>query len=64
MRLRLGLVTFATLLFVLAAVGLVGDWALATAVVTFVGTAVITAIAWEERDVEGGDLVAARVERP
>ena len=50
MRLRLGLVTFATLLFVLGAVGLIGEWALATAVVVFVGTAVITAIVWEERD--------------
>ena len=50
MRLRLGLVTFATLLFSLGAVGLIGEWALATAVVLFVGTAVITAIVWEERD--------------
>jgi hypothetical protein len=63
MRLRLGLVTFATLLFVLGAVGLVGEWALATAVVVFVGTAVITAIVWEERDAAAGDLVPARVER-
>jgi hypothetical protein len=64
MRLRLGLVTFATLLFILGAVGLVGEWALATAVVVFVGTAVITAIVWEERDTDAGDLVPARVERP
>jgi hypothetical protein len=63
MRLRLGLVTFATLLFILGAVGLVGEWALATAVVLFVGTAVITAIVWEERDTEAGELVPARVDR-
>lgn len=63
MRLRLGLVTFASLLFILGAVGLVGEWALATAVVVFVGTAVITAIVWEERDSEAGELVPARIER-
>jgi hypothetical protein len=63
MRLRIGLVTFATVLFLLGAVGLVGSWALATAVVVFVGTAVITAIVWEERDTDVGDLVPARVER-
>ena len=50
MRLRLGLVTFATLLFILGAVGLAGEWALATAVVVFVGTSVLTAIVWEEHD--------------
>ena len=63
MRLRLGLVTFATLLFILGAVGLVGEWALAAAVVVFVGTAVLTAIVWEERDSQAGELVPARIER-
>jgi hypothetical protein len=50
MHLRLALVTSATLLFALGASGLLGPWSLATAMVLFVGTAVVTAIAWEEGD--------------
>lgn len=65
MRLRFGLLTTATLLFVAGALGLLGDWALGTAVVLLVGTAVATAIAWEEPDRDAPvELVPARAERP
>ena len=49
MRLRIGTVTAATALFLAGAVGLLGPWALGTAVVVLVATSVATAIAWEEQ---------------
>jgi hypothetical protein len=48
LRLRIGTVAAATALFLAGAVGLLGPWSLATAVVLLVGTSVATAIAWEE----------------
>ena len=48
MRLRIGTVTAATGLFLAGAVGLLGPWALGTAVVLLVASSVATAIAWEE----------------
>ena len=63
MHLRIGMVTSATLLFVAGAIGLFGQWALATGVVLLVGTAVATAIVWEEPTVAPQDLVPARVDR-
>jgi hypothetical protein len=63
MRLRIGLFTSATLLFLAGAVGLLGDWALATAVVLFVGTAVATVIVWEDREADHPELIPARISR-
>jgi hypothetical protein len=63
MRLRVGLVTCATVLFVAGALGLLGSWSLATAVVLFVGTAVATAIVWEDRDADPPELVPVRTDR-
>jgi hypothetical protein len=63
MRLRLGLLTCATALFVAGGVGALGAWALATAVVLFVGTAVATAIVWEDRDTQRQELVPVRTDR-
>ena len=50
MHLRIGTVTAATVLFLAGAIGLLGPWSLATAVVLLVGTSVATAIAWEEQN--------------
>lgn len=49
MHFRIGTVTAASVLFLAGAIGLLGPWSLATAVVILVGTSVATAIAWEER---------------
>ena len=50
MHFRIGTVTAATALFLAGAIGLLGPWSLATAVVLLVGTSVATAIAWEEQN--------------
>jgi hypothetical protein len=63
MRLRLGFLTCASALFVAGAVGVLGAWALASAVVLVVGTAVATAIVWEDRDAERQELVPVRSDR-
>jgi hypothetical protein len=57
------MVTSAALLFVAGAIGLLGQWALGTSVVLFVAIAVVTAIVWEDRDVNRPELAPARVER-
>ncbi len=49
MRLRIGTVAAAAALFLAAAVGLLGPWALGTAVGLFVASSVATAIAWDDR---------------
>ena len=48
MRLRIGTVTAAGMLFLAGALGALGPWSLGTSVVLLVGTAVATAIAWED----------------
>jgi hypothetical protein len=48
-RLRIGTVAAAAALFLAAAVGLLGPWALGTAVGLFVASSVATAIAWDDR---------------
>ncbi len=63
MRLRIGIVISATVLFLAGAVGLVGQWALASGVVLIVAVAVATAIVWEEPAGTGAELVPASVER-
>ena len=49
MRLRIGTVTAAAVLFLAGAVGLLGGWSLGIAVVLLVATSVSTAIAMEEQ---------------
>jgi hypothetical protein len=49
LRLRIGTVTAAALLFLCGALGLLGGWALAIAVVLLVAVSVSTAIALEEQ---------------
>jgi hypothetical protein len=63
MRLRIGLITAAGLLFLAGALGLLGAWALPAAVVVLVGASVITVIVWEERDRARPELLPARVDR-
>jgi hypothetical protein len=63
MRLRLGFLTCAIALFAAGAVGVLGAWALASAVVLVVGTAVATVIVWEDRDTERQELVPVRSDR-
>jgi hypothetical protein len=50
LHLRIGTVAAATALFLAGAIGLLGPWSLATAVVLLVATSVATAIAWEEQN--------------
>ena len=63
MRLRIGLITAAGLLFLAAALGLLGGWALPAAVVLLVGTSVVTVIVWEERDAARPELIPARIDQ-
>lgn len=48
MRIRIGTVAAAFVLFLAGAIGLLGPWSLGTAVVLLVASSVATAIAWEE----------------
>ena len=50
MRFRIGSVTAAATLFLAGALGALGPWSLGTSVVLLVGTAVSTAIAWEDQE--------------
>lgn len=52
MRVRLGAVVIgaAAVLLTASAVGLLGAWALGVGLALVVGTSVVTAIVWEERD--------------
>jgi hypothetical protein len=47
-RLRIGTVAAAAALFLAGAIGLLGPWALGTAVVVLVASSVATAIAWDD----------------
>ena len=49
-RLRISAVAAAVVLFTAGAVGVLGAWALGTAVVLLVATSVATVIVWEERE--------------
>jgi hypothetical protein len=50
LRLRIGSVTAAAVLFLAGALGLLGGWSLGIAVVLLVATSVSTAIAMEEHE--------------
>ena len=66
MRVRLGAVVIgaAAALLSASAVGLLGAWALGVGLALVVGTSVVTAIVWEERDAPAPTAPPAERELP